>query len=288
MAEFFPEGVLNILSGGDDLGKWMVEHQGIQKISFTGSTKAGKAIQVAASPTLKRLTLELGGNDPAVVLDDADVKRAAKGLFNFSMSNTGQVCIAIKRAYVAETIFDEVTEELAKLAKAAKVGDGFDEGVQFGPINNPLQFEKIKELVEDAKKAGAVVLAGGSPLEGEGYFYPPTILTNVAEGTRIVDEEQFGPVLPVMPYSTLDEVIERANNSEYGLGASVWSSNLDRAQEVASRLEAGTVWINNHSELSPDVPFGGCKESGFGKQLGSYTLEGNTEAKIMRVAKPKN
>jgi len=287
LCDVFPAGVLNILSGGDELGQWLVAHEGVQKISFTGSTRAGKAIQSAASSTLKRLTLELGGNDAAVVLDDADPKTTAEGLFQFSMGNSGQVCIAIKRAYVHKDIFDQVTGHLAELAKNAKVGDGFGKGVQFGPINNKMQFEKVSSLVEDAKKSGAKVLAGGAPLEGKGFFFPPTILTGVAEGTRIVDEEQFGPVLPVMPFSTIDEVVERANNSEYGLGASVWSTNLERAQEVANRLHAGTVWINKHSELSPNIPFGGCKESGIGKQMGSYTLEGHTEAKIVRMAKAK-
>mmetsp|Transcript_38910 Transcript_38910/g.82686 ORF Transcript_38910/g.82686 Transcript_38910/m.82686 type:complete len:153 (-) Transcript_38910:481-939(-) len=152
-------------------------------------------------------------------------------------------------------------------------------------MNNKMQWEKVKEIVDDAKKAGAKILAGGEAPEGKGYFYPPTIITEVKEGVRIVDEEQFGPVLPVMPYSSIDEAVDRANSSEYGLGASVWSSDLTRAQEVADRLHAGTVWINKHADLSPNVPFGGAKASGIGRQLGDYTMESNMEAKIIRIAK---
>eukprot|EP00932_Pfiesteria_piscicida_P007640 SRR837773.17803.p1 GENE.SRR837773.17803~~SRR837773.17803.p1 ORF type:complete len:319 (-),score=137.15 SRR837773.17803:81-965(-) len=264
LAEAFPAGVLNVVCGGDDVGKWLVEHEGVDKISFTGSTRAGKLIQAAAGSTLKRLTLELGGNDAAIVLDDADPKVAATGVFNQAMGNTGQICIAVKRCYVHESKFDEVVKHLTAMAQKAKVGDGFEEGVEYGPINNKMQFERVKELVEDAKKAGANVLAGGAPLKRDGYFYPPTILTGVAEGTRIVDEEQFGPVLPVMPYSDLDEVIRRANGTRFGLGASVWSTNMERATDVAGRLEAGTTWVNKHGDLTPDVPFGGSKESGVG------------------------
>mmetsp|Transcript_36068 Transcript_36068/g.54376 ORF Transcript_36068/g.54376 Transcript_36068/m.54376 type:complete len:465 (-) Transcript_36068:584-1978(-) len=285
LKDAFPPGVLAMLTGDKSQGKWLVAHKDVDKISFTGSTRAGISIQKAAADTLKRVVLELGGNDAAIVLDDADPKEAAKGLFDFAMSNSGQVCIAIKRAYVHETLFQQVTEELARLAKDAKVDDGFKEGVTLGPMNNKMQLEKVVELVNDAKAAGAKILASGEAPEGKGYFFPPTIITEVKEGVRIVDEEQFGPVLPVMPYSNIDEAVERANSSEYGLGASVWSSNLTRAQEVADRLHSGTVWINKHADLSPNVPFGGAKASGIGRQLGDYTMESNMEAKIIRIAK---
>jgi len=288
LAETFPAGVLGVVSGGDDVGKWLVEHEDVNKISFTGSTRAGKLIQATAGPSLKRLTLELGGNDAAIVLPDADAKAAATGIFNQAMGNSGQICIAVKRCFVHESKFDEVVGHLAELASKARLGDGFQKGVQYGPINNKMQFERIKELVEDAKNSGAKVVAGGAPLEGSGYFYTPTILTNVAEGTRIVDEEQFGPVLPVMPYANVAEAVQRANATRFGLGASVWGTDVARATEVAGMVEAGTVWVNKHGDLSPDIPFGGSKESGIGRQMGDYTLESHTEAKVIRIAKPKS
>jgi len=171
------------------------------------------------------------------------------------------------------------------LANASKVGDGFEKGTQFGPINNKMQFDRVKELVEDAKRAGAIVHAGGQPLDREGYFFPPTILGGVAEGTRIVDEEQFGPVLPVIPFSDPADAVARANATEYGLGASIWGNDVDTASEIAQTLMAGSVWVNSHGTLSPDVPFGGMKESGVGRQMGECTLEGYTDVKVIRVPK---
>eukprot|EP00928_Gymnodinium_smaydae_P043527 TRINITY_DN29142_c0_g1_i1.p1 TRINITY_DN29142_c0_g1~~TRINITY_DN29142_c0_g1_i1.p1 ORF type:complete len:475 (+),score=68.26 TRINITY_DN29142_c0_g1_i1:74-1498(+) len=285
LANTFPVGVLNVISGGNEVGQWLTEHADVAKISFTGSTRTGKAIQATASSTLKHLTLELGGNDAAIVLQDADPKAVAKGVFNQAMGNSGQICIAVKRLYVHESKFDAVVGELTQLAKNAKLGDGFEKGVQYGPINNRMQFDRVSELVEDAKSKGAHVHAGGSPRPGDGYFYPPTILTGVREGTRIVDEEQFGPVLPVMPYKTVDEAVSRANATCYGLGGSVWGNDVERAAEVASQLECGNVWINSHGSLTPNVPFGGLKESGVGRQFGEGTIEGYTEAKVIRIPK---
>eukprot|EP00420_Gonyaulax_spinifera_P015822 CAMPEP_0197909118 /NCGR_PEP_ID=MMETSP1439-20131203/68250_1 /TAXON_ID=66791 /ORGANISM="Gonyaulax spinifera, Strain CCMP409" /LENGTH=476 /DNA_ID=CAMNT_0043530667 /DNA_START=64 /DNA_END=1494 /DNA_ORIENTATION=- len=289
LADSFPPGVFNVVSGGDELGRWMTEHEGIAKISFTGSTRTGKAIQASSSGTLKRLTLELGGNDAAIVLDDADPKAAATGVFNQAMGNSGQICIAIKRLFVHESKFDAVVNELTTLAKKAKVGDGFKDGVAYGPINNKMQFDRVSELVEDAKKQGAKVHAGGQPLQGEGdgYFYPPTILTGVKEGTRVVDEEQFGPVLPVMPYSDVADAVRRTNATAYGLGGSVWGSDVEKAAEVAAQIQSGTVWVNGHGMLTPDVPFGGMKESGIGRQMGEGTLEGYTDTKVIRIPKSK-
>mmetsp|Transcript_117629 Transcript_117629/g.344440 ORF Transcript_117629/g.344440 Transcript_117629/m.344440 type:complete len:477 (+) Transcript_117629:94-1524(+) len=280
----FPAGVVNLVSGSDDLGRIITEHPDVAKISFTGSTRTGKAIQAATSGTLKRLTLELGGNDPAIVLKGADVKAAAQGIFAGAMQNTGQVCIAIKRAFVPESMHDDFVKELAAQAAAAKVGDGFAKGVQYGPINNKMQYDRVVGLVEDAKKAGAKVVAGGSPMPGSGYFYPPTILANVKEGVRIVDEEQFGPVLPVIPYTDEDDVIDRANSTSYGLGGSVWGPP-EKAAEMAAKIDSGSVWVNAHGVLSPDVPFGGRKESGVGRQMGSGTLEGYTDTKVIRIPK---
>lgn len=282
----FPAGVVNIVSGSNQVGQWITQHPDIAKISFTGSTATGKAIQAATSGTLKRLTLELGGNDPAIVLPGADVKAAAKGIFEKAMGNTGQICIAIKRCYVPEAMHDQFVEELTAHAKAAKVGDGFEKGTEYGPINNKMQFDRVKTLVEDAKKAGAKIHAGGDPLPGKGYFYPPTIISGVKEGVRIVDEEQFGPVLPVIKYSEETDVINRANNTLYGLGGSVWGPT-DRAADVAGKIDAGSVWVNTHGELSPNVPFGGRKESGVGRQMGEGTVEGYTDKIVIRIPKSK-
>lgn len=280
----FPAGVVNLVSGNDALGALITSHPDIAKISFTGSTRTGKAIQAATSGTLKRLTLELGGNDPAIVLKGADVKAAAEGIFAGAMQNTGQVCIAIKRAFVPQSMHDEFVKELTVAAAQTKVGDGFEKGVSHGPINNKMQYDHVVELVEDAKKAGAKVHCGGSPMAGPGYFYPLTVLSNVKEGVRIVDEEQFGPVLPVIPYTDEDDVVDRANSTLYGLGGSVWGPHKE-AVEMAAKIDSGSVWVNHHSNLSPDVPFGGRKESGVGRQMGSGTLEGYTDTKVIRIPK---
>merc|ERR1740121_1933757 len=281
----FPPGVVNIISGNDALGKMITEHPDIAKISFTGSTRTGKAIQASTSGTLKRLTLELGGNDAAVVLEGAPVKETAQAIFQGAMNNTGQICVAIKRCFVPEKMHDEFVQELSAMAKAAKVGDGFEKGTQFGPINNKMQFDRVTELVEDAKKAGAVVHAGGAPLPRDGYFYPPTIISGVQEGVRIVDEEQFGPVLPVMKYTEQADVVARANGTPYGLGGSVWGP-VEEASRLAEQIDSGSVWVNSHGVLSPDVPFGGRKESGVGRQMGNATIEGYTETKYIRIPQP--
>jgi acyl-CoA reductase-like NAD-dependent aldehyde dehydrogenase len=280
----FPPGVVNVVSGNDALGAMITSHPDVAKISFTGSTRTGKVIQAATSGTLKRLTLELGGNDPAIVLKGADVKAAAQGIFSGAMANTGQVCVAIKRAYVPASMHDEFVKELTAAAAKAKVGDGFEKDVQYGPIQNKMQYDRVVELVEDAKKAGAKVHAGGSPMAGPGYFYPLTILSNVKEGVRIVDEEQFGPVLPVIPYNDEDDVVDRANSTCYGLGGSVWGPSKEAA-EMATKIDSGSVWVNHHANLTPDVPFGGRKESGVGRQMGAGTLEGYTDTKIIRIPK---
>jgi len=283
----FPPGVVNFVSGSDEVGKWITEHPQVNKISFTGSTRTGKAIQAATSGSLKRLTLELGGNDAAIVLPEADPKVAAQGILAGAMANSGQVCIAIKRAYVHESQKDEFVKTLVEEAGKLKFGDGMSKDSSHGPINNKMQFERVKELVEDAKKQpGVQIHTGGNPMPGDGYFYPPTIISGLKEGTRIVDEEQFGPVLPVVTYSDVDDVVNRANDTSYGLGGSVWGP-ADKAAEIAAQIDSGTVWVNSHATLSPDIPFGGRKESGVGRQMGDSTIEGNTDKKIVRIPKPK-
>jgi acyl-CoA reductase-like NAD-dependent aldehyde dehydrogenase len=285
LRDALPAGVLNVVSGGDELGAWMTQHPVPRKISFTGSVETGKKVAMSAAPDLKRVTLELGGNDPAIVLDDADPTEVGKALFAGAFENNGQVCSAIKRVYVPEALHDAVVEVLVAEAKAAKVGDGTVEGTQLGPINNRPQFERVKELVADALSRGASAAAGGKAMERPGYFFEPTILTGLSDGTRIVDEEQFGPALPVVSYRHLDEVIDRANATHFGLSGSVWGADADRAAHVASRLECGTAWVNTHLALAPHQPFGGFKWSGLGVENGSWGLASFTEIQVVHRKK---
>jgi acyl-CoA reductase-like NAD-dependent aldehyde dehydrogenase len=280
-----PDGVLNVVTGGDSLGAQMTSHPVPRKISFTGSVETGKKVAASAAPDLKRVTLELGGNDPAIVLDDADPVEVADKIFQQAFANNGQVCSAIKRVYVPESLHDEVVEALAEKARTIKVGDGAEEGTELGPINNRPQYDRVSELVADALAGGATAVAGGKPMPGDGYFFEPTILTGVTDGTRIVDEEQFGPALPIISYRDIDDAVERANATHFGLSGSVWGGDVDRAAEVASRLECGTSWVNTHLQLAPHQPFGGAKWSGIGVENGPWGLYGFTELKVEYRAK---
>ncbi|REF00137.1 aldehyde dehydrogenase family protein [Thermomonospora umbrina] len=280
-----PPGVLNVVSGGDRLGAWMTEHPVPRKISFTGSVPTGKKVAASAAPDLKRVTLELGGNDPAIVLEDADVAAVADRLFAGAFFNNGQTCSAIKRVYVPDALHDDLVEALAERARSARVGNGMDEGVQYGPIQNRPQFERVSELVADALAGGGRAAAGGRPIDGPGYFFEPTIVAGVDDGSRIVDEEQFGPALPVVRYSDLEDAVARANGTEFGLSGSVWGTDTDRAAEVAARLECGTAWVNTHVALAPHQPFGGFKWSGLGVENGPWGLHGFTELQVVHRAK---
>lgn len=272
-----PSGVLNAVSGGDDLGAWMTSHPVPRKVSFTGSIETGKKVALAAAPDLKRVTLELGGNDPAIVLDDADPALVAKAIFAGAFNNNGQVCSAIKRVYVPEALHDAVVEALASHATSTKVGDGSEPDTKLGPINNAPQYARVKELVADAISGGATAVTGGHAMDRPGYFFEPTILTGLTDGTRIVDEEQFGPALPVMTYTSLDDALTRANATHFGLSGSVWSADPERAAKVAEKLECGTAWINTHLALGPSQPFGGAKWSGIGVENGPWGLSEFTE-----------
>jgi acyl-CoA reductase-like NAD-dependent aldehyde dehydrogenase len=283
-ASILPPGVLNVIVDQNDLGAALTQHPDVAKISFTGSTATGKKVMQSAAPSIKRVTLELGGNDAAIVLDDADVKDVAPKVFFASMYNAGQVCLAIKRLYVHESQYDAMCSELAKLASQVVVGNGLDEATTMGPVQNKDQFEKVKGFLADAHANGKVI-AGGNALDRDGYFIPPTIVRDVADDSRIVREEQFGPVLPVLKYSNVDDAIERVNDSEYGLGGSVWSSNPDRAFDVAQRLGSGTVWVNKHLEVPREGPFSGAKQSGLGCELGQEGLEEFTQVRIINIAK---
>jgi acyl-CoA reductase-like NAD-dependent aldehyde dehydrogenase len=285
LRDALPAGVLNVVSGGDELGAWISSHPAVRKVSFTGSVATGKKVAAAAAPDLKRVTLELGGNDAAIVLDDANPKQVAEKLFWGAFTNTGQVCSAIKRLYVPEQLQQPLTDALAEVARAVKVGDGMQPDVQLGPLNNKMQFQRVCELVDDARQHGARIVLGGEPLGGGGYFYPPTLVTGLAEGVRLVDEEQFGPALPILTYRDVDDAIERANRTMYGLSGSVWSADPARATEVAGRLECGTAWVNQHMAMQPNVPFGGAKWSGIGVENGPWGLLGFTELQTVNVAK---
>lgn len=283
-ASVLPAGVVNTIADENDLGAALTAHPDVAKVAFTGSTETGKKVAASASNTLKRLTLELGGNDAAIVLDDADPKAAAKGIFAGAMVNAGQVCLAVKRVYCAENIYDEFCEELAGLADAAIVDDGAKQGTQIGPLQNRQQYEKVLEMIEDARRRGRII-AGGDPVDGRGYFIRPTIVRDVPDDARIVQEEQFGPVLPVLNYSDVQDAVARTNDSPFGLGGTVWSSDVDRAAKVASQIQSGTVWVNKHLDLPFDVPFGGAKQSGVGAELGLEGLEEYTQRRIVNIEK---
>ncbi|TWD56085.1 phenylacetaldehyde dehydrogenase [Arthrobacter sp. AG367] len=272
--EALPEGLLTVVSGGRDVGEALASHPAIGKIMFTGSTATGKAIIKSSADTVKRLTLELGGNDAGIVLPDADPKAIAEGLFWGAFINTGQTCAALKRLYVHDDIYDAVCDELTNVAKAMPMGNGLDEKNVLGPLQNKAQYEIVANLVEAAKASGARVLLGGNPdTDQPGYFYPTTLVADVDNDNPLVAEEQFGPALPIIRYSTIDEAIQKANALDVGLGASVWSSDPATARNVAARIQAGTVWINKHGAVDPRIPFGGAKQSGYGLEFGVEGLK---------------
>jgi acyl-CoA reductase-like NAD-dependent aldehyde dehydrogenase len=285
LAPVLPPGVLNVVSGGDDLGKWMTSHPAVRKISFTGSVATGKAVAAAAAPDLKRFTLELGGNDAAIVLPDADVENIGRRLFWGAFINNGQICAGIKRVLVPEALHDDLVECLAELARKVRVGAGTEPRVQLGPINNAPQFERVSRLVEDALARGAKAAAGGGPLGPPGYFFAPTILTGLAEGARIVDEEQFGPALPVMTYRTVQEAVARANATSFGLSGSVWGTDTEQAAQVAAQIDSGVVFVNDHLTLEPHLPFGGVKWSGAGVENGPWGLEEFSSLRVLYRAR---
>ena len=283
-ARILPAGVVNIIVDQNDLGSALTGHPDVAKVSFTGSTVTGKKVMESVAGTLKRLTLELGCNDAAIVLDDVDPKEVAPKLFAAATLNAGQVCLAIKRLYVHGSQYDEMCEELGRLAREVVVDDGMKQGTQMGPLQNKAQFEKVKGFLADARKNGKIV-AGGDVLDRKGYFVQPTIVRDIGDDTRLVREEQFGPVLPVLRYSNVDEAIARANDTDYGLGGTVWGKDLDRAYAVAGKIDSGVVWVNKHLDMQPDVPFTGAKQSGMGAELGQAGLEEFTQAKIINMAK---
>ena len=272
--EELPEDLLSVVSCGREVGARLTNHPAIGKIMFTGSTAAGKTIIKSSADTVKRLTLELGGNDAGIVLPDADAKAIAQDLFWGAFINTGQTCAALKRLYVHEDIYDAVCEELTAVAAAMPMGNGLDENNVLGPLQNKSQYDIVANLVQAAKDSGARVLLGGTPdTDQSGYFYPTTLIADIDNENPLVAEEQFGPALPIIRYSTVDEAVEMANSLDVGLGASVWSSDLPAAREVAARIQAGSVWINKHGVVDPRIPFGGAKQSGYGLEFGVEGLK---------------
>jgi len=273
MNETLLAGVVNVVTGENEIGALMSAHPDIAKVTFTGSTATGRKIMKSASTTLKRLTLELGGNDAGVVLPDADPKAIAEGLFWGAFINGGQTCAALKRLYVHDSLYDDVCRELTAYAAKVVVGDGLSEASTLGPVQNKRQFEIVSAFVDEAREKGGRVLIGGDPPGGPGYFYPVTLVADVDHGCRLVDEEQFGPALPIIRYHDVEEAIRKANASSMGLGGSVWGADLETAKRIAGRIEAGSVWINKHGAIQPNAPFGGVKQSGFGVEFGVEGLK---------------
>ena len=281
-AEILPPGVVNVICDQNELGGLLTAHPDVAKVAFTGSTATGKKVLGSAADSLKRVTLELGGNDAAIVLDDVDPALAAQKVYQGAMANAGQICVAIKRAYVPGSMYDAFCEEITKLANEAIVDDGSKQGTTVGPLQNAMQFAKVQELLDDAAARGTV-LAGGAPLDRDGYFIPPTIVRDLDDDARLVREEQFGPVLPVLKYDDIEDVIARANDSEYGLGGTVWGRDLARATDVAMRIDSGTVWVNQHLAIDPTIPFRGARQSGMGGELGQAGLNEYTQPHIVNA-----
>lgn len=280
-----PAGVCNIVLGTGEVGATLSSHVDVEKVTFTGSTVVGQKILAASVEELRQVVLELGGNDAAIVMDDVDVAETAQKLFGSAFFNAGQTCACIKRLYVHENIYDQMVEELAKIADSQVVGDGLDKTTTLGPLQNVKQYQKVKGMVEQAIAQGAQV-ANKKVVElpAQGYFLAPLILTNVAEQSEIFATEQFGPVLPVVKFSNLDDVIQRSNQSSYALGGSIWSHDIQAAQIAAAKMEAGTVWINSHSDVSPFTEFGGWKMSGMGYSFGLDGLLSFTKKQAIHFA----
>ena len=283
--EILPAGVLNVITGEGDVGSALTAHPDVQKVTFTGSTPTGKRIMESAAGNLTRCTLELGGNDAGIILPDVNVGEIAPKLFAAAFHNNGQTCAALKRMYVHESQYEEVCQAMAELAKNVVVGDGLEEGTELGPVQNQAQLRIIEDLADSARADGGRFLAGGKRMDRDGYFFEPTIVADLTDGSRLVDEEPFGPIVPIIKYSDIDEVIERANRNAQGLGGSVWSSDENKAAEFAQRLECGSAWVNDHGALQPDAPFGGIKQSGMGVEFGLYGLEEFTSIQTLKIVR---
>lgn len=281
----YPAGVVNIVTGdGPGAGAPLTGHPGVNKITFTGSTEVGKLIGKAAMDNMARVTLELGGKSPVIVLEDCDPAMAAAGAANAIYFNQGQVCCAGSRLYAHKKIFDRVVADLADAANALKIGHGLDAATQIGPLVSREQMDRVCGYIDIGRAQGAEVVAGGGRAGDVGYFVRPTVLTQVEQKMRVVQEEIFGPVVVAMPYDDLDQVAAWANDTPYGLGASIWSNDLSRVHRLIPKIKAGTVWVNCHNLLDPAVPFGGFKQSGFGREMGRTVLDAFLEQKSVFMA----
>lgn len=283
--EVLPKGVLNIVTGDGKLGAQLIEHSAISKIMFTGSIETGRKIIQSSTKNMARLTLECGGNDAGIALPGTDFSPFAEDLFWGAFLNMGQTCACLKRLYVHEDDYDQAMDALMSVAANIPMGDGSEEGIVLGPLQNKMQFDKVNALIEDAKAHKATLHIASPNVPAHGYFIPITLVSGLDNGNRLVDEEQFGPVLPIIKYTKLEEAIEKANALETGLGASVWGTDLSAAQAVAEQLEAGTVWINQHGAIHPFVPFGGVKQSGYGVEFGFEGLKSVTVPKVISFKK---
>lgn len=284
-----PKGVLNVVTGpGETVGDAILTNPKVKKISFTGETDTGKHAMEVASKSLKRVTLELGGSDPMIVCDDADIDLAVQGAVKGRFYNCGQACTAVKRLFVFESVYDEYVKKLEARVRALKVGNGMEDGIDIGPLNNRKQRESIISIIDTVKEKGeGAIIAGGDVPRGEkydkGFFYLPTLIKDVPQGSALLSQEVFGPVLPVMPVRDLDEAIERANDTRYGLGSSIWTRDMSRATEAFMRIESGITWVNQHTKVPPELPFGGIKDSGLGREVGLESIDYYTEAKTVLV-----
>lgn len=279
----FPKGVINIINGfGKTAGEALVKHPKVNKIAFTGSTPVGQSIMKEAANTMKRVTLELGGKSPNIILPDADLDNAIPGVFSGIMVNQGQVCCAGSRVFIPDHLYDEVVDKLVEYAKQVKLGHGLDESTTMGPLVSDRQQEIVTSYINKGINEGANLLVGGEKSE-KGYFVTPTVFSGVVDDMSIAREEIFGPVVVAMPYSTIDEAVQRANTSPYGLAAGLWTEDLKNAHRISNKLKAGTVWVNCYNLTNPAAPFGGYKESGFGREMGSYALDNYTEVKSVWI-----
>jgi betaine-aldehyde dehydrogenase len=282
-----PPGVMNVVTGsGADVGEALVKHPGVNKISFTGNCATGRRIRELASAHVKDLTLELGGSDPMIVMDDADIDKAVEGALRGRFYNAGQTCTAVKRLYVHEKIAGHFVQKLKGRISALNVGNGLGPKTDMGPLNSAEQRERIVQMVDRTRERGdGTILTGGSILRGKayesGYFYHPTLVTDIAPGSCLITEELFGPVLPVMTVPDLDAAIDAANTTRYGLGASVWTKNLHTAKRVFDEVQAGIIWVNRHLTVPPEVPFGGMQESGIGRENGYHAVDQYSRTKTL-------
>jgi acyl-CoA reductase-like NAD-dependent aldehyde dehydrogenase len=285
VADILPPGVLNFITDANDLGGVLSSHPDVRLVSFTGSTATGKKVVASGADTMKRYVLELGGNDPAIVLDDVDVPKVARILFDSAFMNSGQACIATKRVYAQRAIYDLLCSELGTLARSARIGNGLEDGIVLGPLQNKQQFERVKSLLDAARHETKIAGQGDTP-PGAGYFVPPTILRDIADDHAIVREEQFGPILPVLVFDDIEDAIRRANDTSYGLAASVFSSDPDKARAIAARIEAGTVTINKTITFHEKIPFGGAKGSGLGLDNGQRPFAAYGQIHVVDIARP--